>query len=118
MYGSEPPHRVELPSATRRSNLASRPKRKDLTAGNTPRGIAARAGVWSAQHRKIAIWGWLAFVVLAVLIGNAVGTKTLEPSEGSVGESGRADRTVADAAPEYAQELGPVPSRTATASAP
>ena len=27
-----------------------------------PKGIAARAGRWSAQHRKIAIFGWLAFV--------------------------------------------------------
>ena len=25
-------------------------------------GIAARAGRWSAQHRKTAIFGWLAFV--------------------------------------------------------
>ena len=29
------------------------------------RNIAARAGRWSAQHRKKAIIGWLAFVILA-----------------------------------------------------
>ena len=28
-------------------------------------GLAARAGRWSAQHRKKAIWGWLAFVLIA-----------------------------------------------------
>ena len=32
----------------------------------TKRNIAARAGRWSAQHRKKAIFGWLAFVVIAV----------------------------------------------------
>ena len=42
------------------------------------RSIAARAGRWSATHRKTAIWGWLAFVVVAFAIGGAVGTKTLQ----------------------------------------
>ncbi len=27
--------------------------------------FAARAGRWSAQHRKKAIFGWLAFVIVA-----------------------------------------------------
>jgi uncharacterized membrane protein YdfJ with MMPL/SSD domain len=84
----------------------------------TPRGIAARAGVWSAQHRKLAIWGWLAFVLLALFIGGAVGTRTLEHTEGSVGESGRADQTIADAAPEYAQEMVLIESSGATAADP
>ena len=35
--------------------------------------LAARAGRWSAQHRKKAIFGWLAFVILAVFIGGSVG---------------------------------------------
>src|SRR5687767_342322 len=29
------------------------------------RNLAARAGRWSARHRKTAILGWIAFVVLA-----------------------------------------------------
>jgi uncharacterized membrane protein YdfJ with MMPL/SSD domain len=74
-------------------------------SGATPRSIAARAGMWSARHRKTAIWGWLAFVLVAFAIGNAVGTKTLEHSQTGVGESGRADHAIANAAPEYAQEL-------------
>ena len=44
---------------------------------SSPRNIAARAGRWSAQHRKKAILGWLAFVIVAVFIGGSVGTKTL-----------------------------------------
>jgi uncharacterized membrane protein YdfJ with MMPL/SSD domain len=55
------------------------------------RNLAARAGRWSAQHRKAAIIGWIAFVVVAVLIGGAVGTKTLESSEYGVGESSKAE---------------------------
>ena len=37
------------------------------------RNIAARAARWSATHRKVAIFGWLAFVVLALFVGGAVG---------------------------------------------
>ena len=33
------------------------------------RNIAARAGRWSAQHRKTAILGWISFVVLAFMAG-------------------------------------------------
>ena len=38
------------------------------------RNLAARAGYWSAKHRKIAIGGWLAFVVIAFVLGGAIGT--------------------------------------------
>ena len=50
---------------------ASRPPDRGTTSGTSPRGLASRAGVWSAQHRKTAIWGWLAFVVIAFMIGGA-----------------------------------------------
>lgn len=40
--------------------------------------IAARAGRWSAAHRKTAIFGWLAFVVVAFMIGGALGTKNID----------------------------------------
>jgi uncharacterized membrane protein YdfJ with MMPL/SSD domain len=84
----------------------------------TPRGVASRAGVWSAQHRKTAIWGWLAFVVVAFMIGGAAGTKTLEHTQTGVGESGRADQAIADAAPEHAQEMVLIQSTGATAGDP
>ena len=35
--------------------------------------LAARAGRWSAQHRKKAIFGWFAFVIVATLIGGNLG---------------------------------------------
>ena len=37
------------------------------------RNLAARAGKWSAQHRKTAILGWILFVVLATFAGSNVG---------------------------------------------
>jgi uncharacterized membrane protein YdfJ with MMPL/SSD domain len=52
--------------------------------------IAARAARWSAAHRKIAIFGWIAFVVASVVVGGAVGTKTLTDAEAGAGDSGRA----------------------------
>jgi uncharacterized membrane protein YdfJ with MMPL/SSD domain len=69
------------------------------------RSIAARAGRWSATHRKTAIWGWLAFVVAAFAIGGAVGTNTLQQDQLGVGESGRADHTIERAFQRSADEL-------------
>ena len=69
------------------------------------RSLAARAGRWSATHRKKAIWGWLAFVVVAFMIGGAVGTETLQSDELGVGESGRADQAIEGAFDRSAEEL-------------
>jgi RND superfamily putative drug exporter len=52
--------------------------------------VAARAARWSAAHRKLAIFGWIAFVAASVVIGGAVGTKQLTSAEAGAGESGRA----------------------------
>jgi hypothetical protein len=68
------------------------------------RNIAARAGRWSAQHRKTAILGWLAFVVLATVIGGKVGQQNLESSKMGNGESKRHDMIV-DAAG-YPNDIG------------
>ncbi len=77
-----------------------------------PRNIAARAGRWSAHHRKTAIWGWLAFVAVAVFIGSSVGTKTLDEDSNGVGESGAASKTLAAAFPDRAEETVLVQSET------
>jgi uncharacterized membrane protein YdfJ with MMPL/SSD domain len=37
------------------------------------RGIAARAGGWSARHRWAAVGIWVLFVVLAMGLGSAAG---------------------------------------------
>src|SRR5436190_8861731 len=78
--------------------------------------LAARMGRWSAQHRKKAIWGWLAFVVLAFAIGNAVGTKTQDTAQSGVGQSGRAERTIDNAFPKHQVEQVLVQSDNATAT--
>ena len=78
---------------------------------DSPRNLAARAGRWSAEHRKKAIFGWLAFVIVAVFIGGSVGTKTLGDSDFGIGESGRADDAVSKHFPEKGSESVLVQSR-------
>ena len=56
------------------------------------RNIAARAGRWSAKHRKTAIFGWLAFVVIAFVIGGAVGQNTIAEEDYGNGSSGSPTR--------------------------
>ncbi len=73
-------------------------------------------GRWSAQNRKKAIWGWLAFVILAFAIGGAVGTETQDTAQSGVGESGRAERTIDDAFPKHQVEQVLVQSSTTTAN--
>ncbi len=58
------------------------------------RGLTVRIADWSATHRKTAIFGWLAFVVAAVALGGAVGTKTLSGAELSTGEAQRAELAI------------------------
>ena len=58
------------------------------------RNLAARAGHWSARHRRIAILGWIAFVVIAFVAGGAVGTKSLSNADSGNGESQAADRAI------------------------
>jgi len=60
----------------------------------TSRNLAARAGRWSARHRKTAIVGWIVFVVLATLAGSNVGQKELASSEMGNGESKRAEMII------------------------
>ena len=54
------------------------------------RNIAARMGRWSANHRKLAIFGWLAFVAVAFVLGGMVGQKEIDYRTSGPGESGRA----------------------------
>src|SRR5687768_5026642 len=68
-------------------------------------GIAQRAARWSANHRKAAILGWIAFVVAAMFIGNSIGTKTIADEDSGNGESRVADQVIADSGfPEDASE--------------
>jgi len=56
-----------------------------------PRHFAARAGRWSAQHRKTAILGWILLVVIATFAGSNVGQKELPSAEMGNGESKRSE---------------------------
>ena len=58
------------------------------------RNLAARAGRWSAQHRKTAILGWILFVVLATVVGGKVGLNDIDESASGNGESKRGDMIV------------------------
>src|SRR4051812_28538433 len=58
------------------------------------RNLAARAGRWSATHRKTAILGWILFVVLAAVLGGKVGQNELDDSASGNGESKRGDMIV------------------------
>src|SRR5690349_13437315 len=75
-----------------------------LQAVAETRNLAARAGRWSAQHRKLAIWGWLGFVLVAFALGSAAGTIEQEQAESGVGESGRASSTLRKAFPKHVSE--------------
>jgi uncharacterized membrane protein YdfJ with MMPL/SSD domain len=68
------------------------------------KGIAVRAGRWSAQHRKLAILLWIVFVIASVAVGSAVGTKQIGNNQGGTGSSGRADAAVAKWFPQPDQE--------------
>jgi RND superfamily putative drug exporter len=54
------------------------------------RGPAVVLGGWSARHRKTAVFGWLLFVVLATIVGGAVGQKALTNAQEGVGGSAQA----------------------------
>jgi uncharacterized membrane protein YdfJ with MMPL/SSD domain len=80
-----------------------------------PGGIAARAGRWSARHKKTAIFGWLAFVVVALMAGNMVGTKEPSNADRYDGEARAAAKLVDDAGfSEASSEMVLVQSDTLT----
>ncbi|HSD76825.1 MAG TPA: MMPL family transporter [Solirubrobacteraceae bacterium] len=57
--------------------------------------LAQRAARWSARHRRIAILGWIALVLVSVLIGGAVGQQHIRTEDLGVGESRQADQILA-----------------------
>jgi uncharacterized membrane protein YdfJ with MMPL/SSD domain len=66
--------------------------------------FAARAGRWSAKNRKKAIWGWLAFVAIAFVVGNAIGMKKPANQNDNVGQSGKAETILDKHYPDQAEE--------------
>ena len=68
------------------------------------KNLAARAGRWSARHRKTAIFGWLAFVVIAFMVGGAVGQKSIADEDYGNGSSKVADKAITANFPHSAEE--------------
>ena len=62
--------------------------------------IAARMGRWSASHWKTAVFGWLAFVVAAFMIGAVAGTKNIKQEDANVGQSHKADQILKQGFPQ------------------
>jgi uncharacterized membrane protein YdfJ with MMPL/SSD domain len=61
------------------------------------KNLASRAARWSAGHRKTAIFGWLAFVIISVFLAGAVGQQTIADEDYGNGESKAADKAIAAA---------------------
>ncbi|MDG9717824.1 MMPL family transporter [Streptomyces sp. DH24] len=61
------------------------------------RGLAARAGGWSARHRWAAVGIWVLFVVLAMGLGSAAGRVDVKDSDQLSGETHAAATIVEDA---------------------
>jgi len=78
--------------------------------------LAARVGRWSARHWKKAVFGWLAFVVVAFGIGGLIGTKSLSLTAAGPGESGTAQRILNKGFEQPAKELVLVQGASAVAS--
>ncbi|MFE0512801.1 MMPL family transporter [Streptomyces sp. NPDC058964] len=61
------------------------------------RGLAARAGGWSARHRWAAVGIWVLFVVLAMGLGSAAGRVDVNESDQLKGETHTAAKIIDDA---------------------
>ncbi len=66
-------------------------------AHGSRRGIAAAMGGWSARHRWAAVGGWLLFVILAMVIGQAVGRSDVDEDKATPGEVAQAATIIDDA---------------------
>ncbi|WP_173152298.1 MMPL family transporter [Phytohabitans suffuscus] len=83
------------------------------------RNVAAAIGGWSVRHRGLAIVGWLMLVVVATMIGAAVGQRQMTVDEYAEGDSAMALRVLDEAGIErIASEMVLVHSGTARADTP
>src|SRR4051794_36411715 len=80
--------------------------------------LTARIGRWSAQNRKKAIFGWLAFVVVVFMAGGAIGTQNIAPEDTFSGESHDAEVAATDAGLRPNEEVVLVHSDKLTAHDP
>jgi hypothetical protein len=67
------------------------------------RNLAGASAGWSSRHR-LAILGWLGFVLAAYLAGSATGQRHLTDAQMGNGQSGHAIRVYESAFPNGASE--------------
>ena len=80
-----------------------------VTPPPTPaHNLAARMARWSGQHRKKAVFGWLAFAVLAFAIGTAIGSKQISDLDQFTGEAHDAEVALDRAGLRPVSEVGVV----------
>src|SRR3954452_14695784 len=80
--------------------------------------VAARMAVWSSRHRRKAIWGWLALVVVVFALGSAVGTTQISDVDQFSGESHRAEVALDDAGMRPVKEVAFIQSDKLTVKDP
>jgi uncharacterized membrane protein YdfJ with MMPL/SSD domain len=90
----------------------------DPTHHKGPTNLAARMARWSAQHRKKAIFGWLAFAVVLFAINMTSPMKTIVFETSGPGESGRADTILYEDFKQPAGEEVLIQSHSLTTSNP
>jgi uncharacterized membrane protein YdfJ with MMPL/SSD domain len=82
------------------------------------RNLAARMARWSAHHRKIAIFGWLALVVALFAVSFVSPMKTIVFETAGPGESGRGDAIIYEDFKQPAGESVLIQHETLTATSP
>ena len=85
-----------------------------------PKGIAARAGHWSARHRKTAIFGWLALHHRPFVVGGVARPEDSRPTPRSWTARPAAPRPILEDAgfPKKSGEMVLVQSKTKTVKDP
>src|SRR5215210_7538423 len=68
-----------------------------MSTSSSEHNLAGRMAIWSGRHRKKAIWGWLAFVLLVFAAGNMIGTTNISDVDQFSGESHKAEVALDDA---------------------
>src|SRR3954470_6627172 len=76
-----------------------------MSTSSKQHNLAGRMAVWSGRHRKKAIWGWLAFVLVVFAAGGAIGTTNISEVDQFSGESHRAEAALHDAGMRPVEEV-------------
>jgi RND superfamily putative drug exporter len=71
----------------------NRQSRREPPSGRSKDPVVERVANWSAKYRKSVLLGWLLLVFSAVVIGNVVGTKSINSYD--PGQAGKAERVLA-----------------------